>query len=242
MKALVFAAGLGTRLMPLTSSRPKALVEVEGKPLLYHVLTKLQNSGIKDITVNVHHFPDMIISYLEEHFPGVKVSDERDCLLETGGGILRARPFLDGDSFLVHNVDILSSLDLGSIPLRPGALATLVVSSRETSRYLLFDGDMRLVGWTNISTGEVRSPWPILDASRCRKLAFSGIHLIDKGIFGAFTSLGFSGRFPIMDFYLAACRDYPIYGYEPSSLELLDVGKPDTLDIANKYGRIKGII
>ena len=201
---MIFAAGLGTRLRPLTDTLPKALVPVGGAPLLYHVLMKLKAAGITEFVINVHHFADKIVSYLEENDRfgmDISISDETDGLLETGGGILHARQFLDGP-FLVHNVDILSNLDVASFvgKARPEALATLLVSDRQTSRYLLFDDDMRLKGWTNISTGEVRSPYPDLDPASCRKLAFSGIHLVSDKIFDAFGEYGFSGRFPIMDF------------------------------------------
>ncbi|MBO7623284.1 MAG: nucleotidyltransferase family protein [Bacteroidales bacterium] len=239
MKAMIFAAGLGTRLRPLTDTLPKALVPVGGAPLLYHVLMKLKAAGITEFVINVHHFADKIVSYLEENDRfgmDISISDETDGLLETGGGILHARQFLDGP-FLVHNVDILSNLDVASFigKARPEALATLLVSDRQTSRYLLFDDDMRLKGWTNISTGEVRSPYPDLDPASCRKLAFSGIHLVSDKIFDAFGEYGFSGRFPIMDFYLKACRDCPVYGAVQPGLELMDVGKTDTLAQAEEF-------
>jgi len=239
MKAMVFAAGLGTRLRPITDTMPKAMVPVCGKPLLYHTVCKLRDAGYDEIVVNVHHFPEQIRKYLSDNDLGVRIdiSDESAELLETGGGILHARPFLDGGSyepFLVHNVDIVSNLDIPWLRTRtrPDALATLVVSERQTRRYLLFGDDMRLVGWTDVSTGEVRSPFPDLDASRCRKLAFGGIHNISPAIFGAFVALGYAGRFPIMDFYLKACAEYPIYGVVPEGLSLVDVGKIDTLPAA----------
>lgn len=236
---MIFAAGLGTRLRPLTDTLPKALVPVGGAPRLYHVLMKLKAAGITEFVINVHHFADKIVSYLEENDRfgmDIRISDETDGLLETGGGILHARQFLDGP-FLVHNVDILSNLDVASFvgKARPEALATLLVSDRQTSRYLLFDDDMRLKGWTNISTGEVRSPYPDLDPASCRKLAFSGIHLVSDKIFDAFGEYGFSGRFPIMDFYLKACRDCPVYGAVQPGLELMDVGKTDTLAQAEEF-------
>lgn len=236
---MIFAAGLGTRLRPLTDTLPKALVPVGGAPLLYHVLMKLKAAGITEFVINVHHFADKIVSYLEENDRfgmDISISDETDGLLETGGGILHARQFLDGP-FLVHNVDILSNLDVASFvgKARPEALATLLVSDRQTSRYLLFDDDMRLKGWTNISTGEVRSPYPDLDPASCRKLAFSGIHLVSDKIFDTFGEYGFSGRFPIMDFYLKACRDCPVYGAVQPGLELMDVGKTDTLAQAEEF-------
>ena len=236
--ALVFAAGLGTRLRPLTDKMPKALVPVAGKPLLGHVLDRLAGAGFTDIVMNVHHFPDQIIDYLQtREQPGIRirVSDERDLLRDTGGGVKYAHKLLGDSPFLIHNTDILSNLDLRSIPLREEALATLVVSPRESSRYLLFDDGMRLVGWTHTITGEVRSPYPGLDPARCRKLAFSGIHLQNPGVFDAFDALGFGDVFPIMDFYLKACRDYPIYGFVPDALRLLDVGKLSTLDQAERF-------
>ena len=257
MKAMIFAAGLGTRLKPITDTMPKALVPVCGQPLLYHVITKLVAAGYDDLVVNVHHFPDQIIHYLHSHEFGAKiaVSDERDFLRETGGGIKYAAPLLtdfstppaaslemtERDSFaslgmteepfLVHNVDIVSNLDLGWLRAqhRPGALATVVVSERKTQRYLLFDDDGRLKGWTNIATGEVRSPYPDIDPDRYRKLAFAGIHLISPAIFEAFDRYGFGDRFSIMDFYLRACADHPIYAAVPPDFRMVDVGKFDQL-------------
>ena len=275
MKAMIFAAGLGTRLKPLTDTMPKALVPVCGQPLLYHVLKKLVAGGYDDIVVNVHHFPDQIIGYLSSHDFGARitVSDERGFLRETGGGIRFARPFLLGpeagglsrnlchprhhkregstcgrgrkatipgeppglraapEPFLVHNVDIISNLDLGWLreQHREGAVATLVVSERKTQRYFLFDTDGRLKGWTNLATGEVRSPFPDIEPEKCRKLAFAGIHLMSPGIFDAFDRFGFGDRFSIVDFYLKACADYPVYAAVPPAFELVDVGKYDTL-------------
>lgn len=234
MKAMIFAAGLGTRLRPVTDSLPKALVPVCGEPLLSHVIRKLIASGADDLTVNVHHFPDQIVSWLSEHPSGIPVhiSDEREQLLETGGGMRRARTLLDGEMpFLVHNVDIISDLDLrGFMAAAPSdAVSTLLVSERQTRRYLLFEpSSLRLMGWTDISTGEVRSPWPSLDPSRCRRLAFSGIHYVSPAIFPLMDS--WPERFPIMDFYLSICREHPIYGVvAPPERTLVDVGKIDTL-------------
>lgn len=239
MKAMIFAAGLGTRLKPITDTLPKALVPVGGEPLLAHVIRKLVAAGYDHLVVNVHHFPDLVIGYLKKHDFGVQVdiSDERDFLLETGGGVAHARGLLEGEPFLVHNVDILSNLDLQWFreQHRPGALATLLVSERKTQRYLLFREDGRLVGWTNLATGEVRSPFPDLDPSACRMLAFSGIHYMSSGIFQAFEALDMPERFPIMDFYLKACDRYPIYAAVPSALQLLDVGKLDTLAAAEAF-------
>lgn len=238
---MVFAAGLGTRLKPLTDSMPKALVPVCGKPLLHHVLCKLCSAGYDEIVVNVHHFAGQIREYLESHDYGVHImiSDETDLLRETGGGIMHARRFLEGsgaEPFLVHNVDIISDLDLQWFrdQWHPGALATLLVSDRQTQRYLLFDDNMRLVGWTNIATGEVRSPYPGLKADACRKFAFAGIHDISPEIFDVFGQTGCPDRFPVIDFYLNVCAEHPIYGAVPEKLRIVDVGKFDTLGEAER--------
>ena len=243
MKAMIFAAGLGTRLKPITDTMPKALVPVCGQPLLYHVITKLVAAGYDDLVVNVHHFPDQIIHYLHSHDFGarISVSDERDFLRETGGGVRYAKHLLtdfstplemtDGEPFLVHNVDIISNLDLQWLreQHRDGALVTLVASERKTQRYFLFDEDNRLKGWTNLATGEVRSPFPDIDPDQCRKLAFAGIHLMSPAIFDAFDKYGFGDRFSIVDFYLRACADYPIDAAVPPDFQLVDVGKFDAL-------------
>lgn len=248
MKTLIFAAGLGTRLKPLTDTLPKALVPVAGRPLIEHVTKRLEESGIEEAVVNVHHFADKMERWIED-YQGVMrfdVSDEREALLETGGGILHARRYLEGcGTFLVHNVDILSDLDIGwfASQVRPEALATLLVSERKTSRYLLFDPQtMRLKGWTNISTGEIRSPYPDLDPEKCMALAFSGIHIISDRIFDIMEKYvaekGLAQdnpRFPIMDFYLSACADHEIYGVRAESLRLIDVGKLDTLEEAEAF-------
>lgn len=241
---MVFAAGLGTRLRPLTDSLPKALVPVSGEPLLSHVLRKLKASGYDEVVVNVHHFADQVKEYLSEHDFGLKVmvSDESSQLLETGGGIAHARSLLmpSDEPFLVHNVDILSDLDVSWFRtcMRPDALATLLVSERKTQRYLLFrPDDMRLVGWTNLATGEVKSPYKDLDPSACLRYAFSGIHLISPSVFAVFDEMGFSGRFPIMDFYLSVCARYPIYGVAVPGLRIVDVGKLDSLSAAEAMFR-----
>ena len=246
MKAMIFAAGLGTRLKPITDTMPKALVPVCGQPLLYHVITKLVAAGYDDIIVNVHHFPDQIIDYLcvNDFGARITISDEREFLRETGGGIKHVRPLLDSfaslgmtkEPFLVHNVDIISNLDLKWLreQHREDAVATVVVSERETQRYLLFDDDGRLKGWTNVKTGEVRSPYPDIDPGKLRKLAFAGIHLMSPAIFDAFDNLGFGDRFSIMDFYIQACADYPIYAAVPPDFRMVDVGKKETLSEAER--------
>lgn len=269
MKAMIFAAGLGTRMKPYTDTMPKALVPVCGRPLLWHVINKLKRAGVTEIVINVHHFASMIEDYLKEESNfgiNISISDERDMLRETGGGIRHAAKYLCpessqsngiletpgeiGDcclkrtsefvptaacgSFLVHNADIISDLDIRwfEASARPDALATLLVSERKTTRYLLFNKDMRLVGWTNVSTGEVRSPFPDLNPDSCRKLAFSGIHIISNAVFPIFESEGFGDKFPIMDFYLKVADRHPIYGVCADKLHLADVGKPDSIHLA----------
>lgn len=246
MKAMIFAAGLGTRLKPITDTLPKALVPVCGKPLIEHVARKLKSSGVDEAVVNVHHFADLIEDWAAgQDIMPVRISDERERLLETGGGILHARPFLEGcGRFLIHNVDIISDIDIRWFASRMtgNAMASLLVSDRKTSRYLLFDPKtMRLAGWTNVSTGEVRSPYPDLDVSECRCLAFSGIHMMSDGIFpvleeyarkeGLYETTG-APRFPIMDFYLSICAEHEIYGVETVGTDIVDVGKLDTLELA----------
>lgn len=254
MKAMIFAAGLGTRLKPLTDTMPKAMVPVGERPLLAHIISRLVAAGIGEICVNVYHFAEQIIDYLESNpVPGVSVSvsDERPSgLLETGGGILAAEPFLAGaqhhsgnscpavgEPILIHNVDILSNLDLRAfVPLiRPEDLATLVVSERKTSRYLLFDDDMLLRGWTDVRTGEVRGPASGGDISGYRRLAFSGIHVVSPRIFDAMRRCGFSGRFSIIDFYLSACATMSVRGYVPDNFAMIDVGKLDALAAAEQF-------
>lgn len=248
MKAMIFAAGMGTRLKPLTDTLPKALVPVCGKPLLEHVSRRLAAAGFDQAVVNVHHFADMIQEWIAgQDLIQMQVSDERKMLLETGGAIFHARRFLEGcGSFLVHNVDILSDLDIPWFmsTARPDALATLLVSERKSSRYLLFDPEtMRLVGWTNVQTGEVRSPYRDLDVMKCRALAFSGIHIISDRVFGAMEDYiednGLAGdetpRFPIMDFYLSMIGNLDVYGVVADNLKLIDVGKFDTLAVAESF-------
>ncbi len=257
MKSMIFAAGLGTRLKPITDSLPKALVPVGGMPLLEHVARKLKAAGIEEAVVNVHHFADMVQQWISEDSDNesgtglhMHVSDERELLLETGGGILKAKEYLQGcGNFLVHNVDILSNLDISwfASQVQPGALATLLVSRRDTARYLLFDPQtMRLVGWTNVKTGEVRSPYPDLQPDSCVKMAFSGIHVISDIVFDimeeyakvkGLSEQSHSPRFPIMDFYLSICDKYPVYGVHASGLRMIDVGKLDSLEQAEQLAQ-----
>ncbi|MBR1594507.1 MAG: nucleotidyltransferase family protein [Alloprevotella sp.] len=235
MKSMVFAAGLGTRLRPLTDTRPKALVTVGNRTLLEIVLSRLASAGAEEAVVNVHHHAAMLADFIRTHsFPlPVAVSDESDALLNTGGGLRRAATFFRGEQqpVLIHNVDILSNADLAGFHRRslPFA-ATLLVSRRQTSRYLLFDARMRLVGWTNLQTGEVRSPYADLRPETCTRLAFSGIHAFSPRLFPLMES--FPEAFSIIDFYLSVCDKVEIHGYEQPGLRLLDVGKPEALAAA----------
>ena len=228
MKALIFAAGLGTRLKPLTDTMPKALVPLHGEPLLAHTLRRLIGSGATEAVVNVHHFGEQIIDYLARTDWGIPVgiSDERDALLETGGGLRKAAPlFHEPDApILIHNVDILSNADLGAFYAASAPHdALLLVSDRPTQRYLLFDDDLRLRGWTNLATGEVRSPYPDLDPTRLHRLAFAGIHCF------------WPARFSIIDFYLKVCAEADIRACVQPGLRLLDVGKVDSLRQAETF-------
>ena len=234
---MIFAAGLGTRLKPLTDTMPKALVRVGGQPLIWHVIMKLKAAGFERIVVNVHHFAQQIIDYLQanDNFGlDIRFSDETSGLLETGGGIKKALPLFDpSEPILIHNVDILSNLDFNSLSMVAPPDALLVVSQRNTKRYLLFDDEMILDGWTNIETGEVRSPYPALDPTDLKRLAFSGIHMIWPRLFPLFQDM--PERFGIIDFYLKYCHQCAFLGYEKKDLRLMDVGKLDTLDQAESF-------
>lgn len=236
MKAMIFAAGLGTRLYPLTSDRPKALVEVAGKTLLQRAIEKVSSAGYNELVINIHHFGDQIISYLKANNnfgQSIAISDERGELLDTGGGILKAAEWLDGNEpFLVYNVDVLSTIDLDlfrKYHLERGGVATLAVRDRSTARYLAFDESMQLTGWKNIQTGEeilsANNPFHIL-------LAFSGIQLIDPGIFNLITE---TGSFPIIRLYLRLAVNNPIFGYHDQSSLWMDLGKPEEISEAENY-------
>lgn len=254
--ALIFAAGLGTRLKPLTDTMPKALVPYEGKPLLEHCIRKLQKEGFDHIVINIHHFAQMIKEFVAQFLDqnrdlGLKIefSDETDLLRDTGGGIKFAAPFLVRDSeeapFLVHNVDIISNLDLNTFYKRhledsDSPIATLLVSQRETSRYFLFDSEDYLVGWINKSTKEIKSPIAEVANSdfdsllaKYRTLAFGGMHIISPRIFPYMNS--WNEKFSIVDFYLSMVESRVIKGFEaPDGTTLVDVGKLDQLKLFNQ--------
>ena len=272
---MIFAAGLGTRLKPLTDTMPKALVRVGGEPLIKRVIMNLAAAGVDRIVVNVHHFAGQIIDYLKDNDNfglDIRISDETAGLLETGGGIKKATPLFDPAApILIHNVDILSNVDLrefyqiasqsekgkvkseesecesekGKVENEEGrgkneesnccdaVDAVLLVSWRKTKRYLLFNDDMKLVGWTNIETGEVRSPYPELNPKECRMYAFAGIHALSPRLLKMMDE--FPDRFGIIDFYLKACATHNIKGYVKDDLKLMDIGKLDTLAQAEEF-------
>lgn len=239
MKAMILAAGLGTRLKPYTDNKPKALVEINGRPLLDLVLETVIQAGFNEIIVNVHHFADQVVDHLKANTYGeaiLHISDESDLLLDTGGALMKAKWFLDGNEpFLVHNVDIISSLNLKEFlkaHLHKNPLATLAVSDRKTSRYFLFDQDLRLRGWENLSSGErvLRNDAP----GHLQRLAFSGIHMISPDIF---THLDQSGRFSIVPAYLELANTCPIYGYPHDPKNWFDLGKMENFPGAAEFLR-----
>ena len=248
MNLFILAAGLGTRLKPLTDTMPKALVPVGGRALLQLLIEKIQHECTDpEIVINIHHFADQIIDFVEAHHSfdlPIRFSDERDQLLETGGGLKQAAPlFNNNEPILIHNVDILSNVHLGTFYQQhaddPDVAATLIVSERKTKRYLLFDDTNRLVGWTNIETGEVRSPYPDLDVERCRKYAFSGIHIVSKSLIELMDK--WEGKFPIIDFYLSVCHQVILRADVRRDLQLLDVGKLDSLTQAEEMVQKLGL-
>ena len=240
---MIFAAGLGTRLKPLTDTMPKALVPVAGKPMLEHVLLKLKSAGFDEMVINVHHFANQIIDFLKEKDSfGIKIwiSDETDCLLDTGGGIKKAASFFtDGEPFLVHNVDILSNMDLKALyehHRKNGNDATLLVSPRKTVRYLLFDEADRLCGWVNKDTLQTKPEGFIYQPDIQKEYAFSGIHVISPTLFN-YMGDEWTGKFSIMDFYLQTCQKAKLGGYAKEDLHLIDIGKPETLAQAEDFIR-----
>lgn len=278
MKAMIFAAGLGSRLKPLTDTRPKALVTVAGKPMLEHVILKLKAAGCNKIVINVHHFADQILAFLEanQNFGvDIEISDETEYLLDTGGGLENAswllcdpddeetqnrftslfqemsndlkngvdkqevaQKFIGGlreECYLIHNVDILSNCDLESLVYYhqncPDISVTLLVSPRKTTRYLLFDEDNLLRGWVNKETMETKPIGFKYKEGEYKEYAYSGIHVISPGILKLLPQ----GKYSIIDFYLSMCNKIDIQGYVEEDLQLIDIGKPETLEKAEEF-------
>lgn len=235
---MLFAAGKGTRLRPITDRLPKALVPVAGKPLLAIIIERLRNAGVEEIVINIHHFGEQILDYLSNNDFGVNisVSDERESLLDTGGGLKKAVPLFSSSNepILLHNVDILSNADIALFYEKSSTqAATLLVSSRKTSRYLLFDENNCLRAWQNVMTGEVRTPYADIDLGRLRPYAFSGIHCFSPSLFPFMES--FAERFSLIDFYLQVCDKVDVKCEVKPDLRMLDVGKIDTLERAEEF-------
>lgn len=230
---MILAAGLGTRFKPWTDRHPKALAPVNGKSLLQRNIEYLQLYGINEVVVNVHHFADQIVEALTvnkgwgSHFI---ISDETAAVLETGGGLLKARPLLEAGPFVLMNVDILTDMDLSALigdHFRHQPLATLAVTGRITSRYFLFDDQEQLCGWRNATTGQERMARPTT-AAPVQK-AFSGIHVIDPSIFPFITR---EGKFSIVDLYLDLAAGHAIRAHDHSRSRLIDVGRPESAEQA----------
>ena len=233
---MIFAAGLGTRLKPLTDTMPKALVPLAGKPLLQWQVEKLRDAGITDIIINVHHFPDMIIDTIRQNNGwgcAITISDERDMLLDTGGGLknaLKLSPITNNLSpLLACNVDILSNLDLRALvrAYEKKGVSQLVVSERKTQRYLCFDEQDQLCGWTNIATGELKG-------TDGRHLAFSGCQILSPEVLSLLSQMP-GDKFSLIDFYLKVMNEVPLQAYVPSDYRMMDVGKIDQIDEAERF-------
>ena len=253
MKAMIFAAGLGTRLKPLTDNMPKALVPLAGKTLLQWQIERLKSAGITDIVVNVHHFPDMILDYLKEHHNfgcNIQVSDERDMLLDTGGGLRKALQAMRllgnearGEGILVCNVDILSNIDIPTLlqTYNSEEMGIVVVSERKTQRYLLFDEENRLCGWTNVATGEIKGD----EAMRrkgdeaIKRLAFSGMQVLNPRIFECMDAVveQKGEKFSLIDLYLNIADKEVLRAYVPEDYRMMDVGKIDQISEAEDFAQ-----
>ena len=236
MKAMIFAAGLGTRLLDETLDKPKALVEIGGKTLLQRAIEKLKDEGFDNIVVNVHHFASQIKTFLQETDFGIHIhiSDESGKLLDTGGGLKKASHFLNGNEpVVIYNVDIISNLSLQKLVeyhTQSGALATVVVRKRQTQRYLKFDAQKRLVGWLNKKTGETRISDP-KNFINSVEMAYSGIQVVQPKIFDYLPA---EDKFSVIHWYLELAKNHLIEGYFDDSDIWMDVGKPEQLEKARR--------
>ena len=226
MKAIIFAAGLGTRLIPLTTDKPKALVEFNGQPLISRVIKKLIHSGVTDIIINVHHYAEKIMEYIQQNKweANITFSDERRFLLDTGGGLKKASYFFnDNKPFFAYNVDILSDIDLTELyeyHIKNHSIATLAVKNRKSSRILLFNKNLQLVGWENQSTNEIKLVKEIENPIEY-KMAFSGIHIIEPEIFNLINE---TGCFSIIDVYLRLAENEVIKAFVHDKNYWFDLG------------------
>lgn len=243
MKAMILAAGLGTRLKPLTDHTPKALVEVEGTPMLERIILNLKRQGFDEIFVNVHHLAHRIIKFLAEKDFGLEitVSDESEKLLDTGGGIVKAAPLIfknDDKPVLIHNVDILSNADLSRLMKESKNRTTLLVSDRVSSRKLIFNQDMELKGWHDLRN-DTYLPKDFSNVPSDIELAFSGIYVLHKSSVEEMEKLKDDEAFPIMNYFLDPGRKDSIQGAVQDNLRILDIGKPDTLrDVSEFLSRL----
>lgn len=236
---MIFAAGLGTRFKPWTDAHPKALALVNGKSLLQRNIEYLQQYNIYDVVVNVHHFADQLTEAIEKNKgwgSKISISDERDELLETGGGMLKAKALLETvKPFITLNADFLTDLNLNKLlqyHTDKKALISFGVSNRKTSRYFLFDESNRLCGWRNVNTGEERGPHLSLPkGGYLHPMAYSCAAVFQPAIFDLIKQ---RGKFSLVDTYLNLAADYPIYGFDHSGDKLVDVGKPESLAIAEQ--------
>lgn len=233
MKAMIFSAGLGTRFKPWTDAHPKALAIVNGKSLLQRNIEYLQQYGIKDVIVNVHHFAEQVIEAIKKNKgwgSNIALSDERNELLETGGGLLKAKDFFSGaEPFVTINVDILTDLNLHKLIAfhqQQRSLISFGITNRKTSRYLLFDEISRLCGWRNIKTNEEKIS---IQKSNLVQKAYSCVVVFQPEIFSL---MSFTGKFSLIDVYLSLAAEHPIMGYDHSRDKLVDVGKPESISIA----------
>jgi NDP-sugar pyrophosphorylase family protein len=242
MKAMVFAAGMGTRLRPLTDNLPKALIEVGGVPMIEHVILHLKAAGVTEFVVNTHYLGNMIADFLQSrnnYGCTIHISNESALLLETGGGLLHARRWLDGNEpFFVHNADIITDLDLKAMydhHVATHADATLLMADRATSRYLIVDNDHRLHGWINTKTGETKPSGFTYDANAFKQMAFGGIHIISPSIYQSLSTFSTDSAFSIIPYYLSECTRLKFMGYTPATdYKWCDIGKPETLAVANR--------
>ncbi len=241
MRAMIFAAGLGTRLQPLTNNKPKALVTVNGTPLLEIAINNLKSQGVTDIIINVHHFADQIISFVKEknHFGiNIQFSEEKKKLLNTGGGLKKALPFFDdGKPFIIWNADIISTVDLAEMlktHQEMDAIATLLTRKRETSRYLIFDENNVLTGWTNLVEGKIKLS-NLAKTKERRLLAFGGIHIVSPEIIKYMPD---KKVFSIIDVYLEAAKKEKLIAFVDNDIEWIDVGRVESVEKAGTIMRM----
>lgn len=235
MKAMIFAAGLGSRFKPWTDMHPKALALVNGKSLLQHNIEYLQQYGITDVVVNVHHFAGQVVEAVEKNKgwgSNIMISDESSDLLETGGGLLKAKSLLQGgEPFITLNADFLTDLNIDNLVAyhkNKNALISFGITNRKTSRYFLFDEDNRLCGWRNTNTGEEKIS---IVKSNLKEMAYSCVVIFEPEIFELIPQCG---KFSLVETYLSLAADHHIYGYDHSGDKLVDVGKPESVAIAEK--------